>query len=652
MSAIRVALIAPGSAIIACSRTRLTEPPFVSLERAEELLSRVFGFASFRPGQGEVIQAVLDGRHVLAVMPTGGGKSLCYQLPALLCERVTLVVSPLIALMRDQVRQLHAFGIAAASLTSANEPGENRRIFDALRAGRLRLLYVAPERLTRPDTVDELVRVGVGLFAVDEAHCVSQWGHDFRPDYLLLREVAEKLDGVPMIALTATADEATRHDIAERLFPSPPISFVRGFDRPNLHLAMAPKTSARRQLSGFIKERSGASGIVYCATRKRTEALAEALVRDGVRALAYHAGLDTTVREANQTAFLQDDGVVMVATVAFGMGIDKPDVRFVCHADLPKTVESYYQEIGRAGRDGLPADTLTLYGLDDLALRRQQIEASEAADEHKRIERQRFNALVALCEAPRCRRQTLLAYFGERSPPCGNCDLCAAGVELIDGTVLAQKAMSAIVRTGQRFGTEHLVSVLIGQATAQVARFGHDRLPTFGVGRDHGAQAWRSIFRQLYGAGLITLDIVRYGRWVMTDDGWAVVRGRARIELRRDAIAAPTRAGGRARDGAAPEPGPTRAAERALALSADDTGLLEALKARRRELARGQGVPAYVIFPDRTLMEIARARPRDLADLAGLHGVGQVKLERYGAAFLSVVEAYRAAADRDPGSDF
>ena len=599
-----------------------------ALEAATSLLGQVFGFAAFRPGQEEILRAVLAGEDVLAVMPTGSGKSLCFQLPALVRTRLTVVVSPLIALMRDQVGQLRAYGIDAASVTSANDPEENRRILASLGTGSPRLLYVAPERLTRPETIADLRRAGVGLLAIDEAHCVSQWGHDFRPEYLELGRVREQLGNVQTMALTATADAPTRADIVEKLFARPPRTFVRSFDRPNLWLAMQPKANARRQILAFVAGRREQSGIVYCSSRKRTEELAAALKEAGHPALPYHAGMEPAARSANQDAFVQGDGIVIVATVAFGMGIDKPDVRFVCHADLPKSIESYYQEIGRAGRDGLAADTLTLYGLDDMRLRRLQIEESDAPEERKRIERQRLNALVALCEAPRCRRQTLLAYFGEGSVPCGNCDLCQGGIEVFDGTIDAQKVMSAILRTGERFGTEHLVHILTGEATEAIRSYGHDLLPTFGVGRNRSANEWRSLFRQVDAGGAIALDIVQHGRWTVTEHGREVLRGKAPIELRTDVLK--------------PSPaGKTKAAAKSAAadLAGADPVLLAALKALRLDLARAQKLPAYAVFPDRTLMEMAARRPSSLDEMQTIHGVGAAKLERYGTAFLAVVTA-------------
>jgi ATP-dependent DNA helicase RecQ len=600
-----------------------------NLNTARECLRKTFGFADFRAGQDDIIGAILDGRDVLAVMPTGGGKSLCYQLPALLRDGLTIVVSPLIALMRNQVAQLQAYGIAAGALNSSLTRDETATLLDAVSNRRLRLLYVAPERLALGDTKAMLQRAGVSLLAIDEAHCVSQWGHDFRPDYLNLGEVAASLQGVQILALTATADAATRGDILGRLFARKPEVFVHGFDRPNLRLAMRAKSDARRQLVGFIGAHKGESGIVYCSARRQTEDLAAFLSEKGIRALPYHAGMDSAARSQNQDRFLQEDGLVMAATVAFGMGIDKPDVRFVAHANLPKSIEAYYQEIGRAGRDGLPASTLTLYGLDDMRLRRQQIEESEAPDEQKRIERRRLDALVALCEAPRCRRQTLLAYFGESADACGNCDLCLEGVELVDGTILAQKALSAIARTGERFGAEHLIALLRGQTTDRMTQLNHHQLPTFGVGGDVGANAWRAIFRQLYAGGVINLDVAGYGSWTITERGREVLRGKAAVQLRKEAL---VERGDKRPSRSAPATGAS-----SQALSRADAGLFEALKAVRRALAAEKKVPAYVVFPDKSLLDMVHIKPQTRDQMAMVHGVGAAKLDQYGEAFLAVV---------------
>jgi ATP-dependent DNA helicase RecQ len=603
------------------------------LTAAQHRLRTVFGFGAFRPGQAEIVSAILDGRDVLAVMPTGSGKSLCYQLPALLRDGLTIVVSPLIALMRNQVAQLCGNGIAAASLNSANDPAENRAILERIARGALRLVYVAPERLLKAETLDLLKRADVAMLAVDEAHCISQWGHDFRPEYAALGAVQAELGGVQTVAFTATADAATRTDILEKLFRRPPAVFVHGFDRPNLRLAMRAKVGGRTQIADFIKAHSGQSGIVYCASRRKTEELAQYLGQTGVNALPYHAGMEAAARSRNQDAFLQDDGVVIVATVAFGMGIDKPDVRFVLHADMPANIESYYQEIGRAGRDGMPADTLTLYGIGDIRLRRLQIDDSEAPAEQKRVDRQRLNALVSLCESPRCRRQTLLAYFGEAVEPCGNCDFCCEGAEVIDGTIAAQKALSAIVRTGERFGTEHLTNVLLGEKTEAIEKFGHDCLPTSGVGKEYGKPEWRSIFRQLHGGGLIALDITGHGTWSVTETGRAVLKGARNVTLRRDTLKPAARKTARAAVNAA-----------ALADGAEgDAELFEALRRRRSELAKAQRVAAYVVFADKTLVDMARRKPVTAAEMSAVHGVGEAKLRQYGEVFLGVIRQYRAA---------
>jgi ATP-dependent DNA helicase RecQ len=605
-----------------------------SLDSARALLHSVFGFNEFRPGQEEVVRAVLDGEDVLAVMPTGSGKSLCYQLPAITRPGLTLVVSPLIALMRDQVQALTAAGVAAGSLNSSNDPAENARVRALLNSRELRLLYVAPERLARPDMVEILAESNVTMMAIDEAHCVSQWGHDFRPEYLTLGNLARQIGGrLQTMALTATADAPTRGDIVDKLFATSPRTFVRSFDRPNLRLAFKPKDRSSKQVLSFVREHEGESGIIYCSSRRKVEELAETLKKDGVNALPYHAGLDKIVRDRNQDRFQQEDGVVMTATVAFGMGIDKPDVRFVCHADLPGNVEAYYQEIGRAGRDGLPADTLTLYGMGDMQLRRMQIEQGDSSDERKRIERQRLNALLALAEAPRCRRQTLLSYFGEQSETCGNCDLCLEGVERYDATVEAQKAMSAIVRTGERFGLEHLIAILCGDGTENVLKYNHDKLPTFGVGKGHKPAHWRSVFRQISAIGLIAQDMMEHGRWWVTDEGWKVLKGDGRIELRKDlaATAAGKSGSGSRRD--------RRAGVAAAIGSEADGALLDALKALRSKLAKSQNVPAYVVFSDRTLVELATHRPSNQAAMREIHGIGDAKLERYGAVFLAVLRA-------------
>ena len=589
------------------------------MSEAHRLLSSVFGFEEFRTGQEEIVSAIAEGKDVFVIMPTGGGKSLCYQLPAMMGQGLTLVVSPLIALMQDQVAQLRQLGVEAAALSSANDPAETAAIYNALDDGSLKLLYIAPERLA--SGLPFLSRINVRLLVVDEAHCVSQWGHDFRPDYLRIGDLRRELGNVQTAAFTATADTETRADIAAKIFsPESPQVFLRGFDRPNLFLAFSPKNSPRKQILQFLKARKGQSGIIYCASRRKTESLAEALNREGFSALPYHAGMDPQMRQRHQERFTQDDGVIMTATLAFGMGIDKPDVRFVVHADMPKTIEAYYQEIGRAGRDGLPADTLTLFGLDDIKLRRLQIDESDAPETRKRVEHNKLNALLSLAEAPQCRRQTLLAYFDEIAPPCGSCDLCLNPPEQFDGTVAAQKALSAMLRTGERFGADHIVSVLRGEMTDRVVSRGHERLPTFGVGTEYDKGEWRTILRQVYASGFAAID-PEFGAWRVTEAGWRVLKGEETVSLRKDTLAAKSKT--------------TRAAD--TPLDPVHEPILSALKAKRRELATAQGTPAYVIFPDRTLIELAERRPATIGEMADVHGVGAKKLERYGEIFLEVL---------------
>lgn len=596
------------------------------MTRAEALLSSVFGFPCFRPGQAEIVDAVGRGEDTLAIMPTGGGKSLCYQLPALCREGLTLVISPLIALMRDQVRGLRESGVQAGALTSANTEAETEAVLAALDAGRLKLLYLAPERLASAGTQAILRRAGVSLIAVDEAHCVSQWGHDFRPDYLAIGALRAALD-VPLAAFTATADAETRAEIAARLFAGrTPRVFLRGFDRPNIHLAFAPKDRPRAQILAFAAARRGQSGIVYCATRAKTESLSAALLDAGHPAAAYHGGMEPEARRIVEDRFAREDGLIVVATVAFGMGVDKPDIRWVAHADLPKSIEAYYQEIGRAGRDGAPAETLTLYGPEDIRLRRSQIDESAAPPERRDADHGRLNALLGLAEALGCRRTVLLGYFGEASEPCGTCDHCDAPPEVVDGTQAVRMALSAILRTGESFGAGHLVDVLSGTATAKVRARGHDRLPTFGVGRATTRTAWQGIFRQMMARDLVRPDAERHGALRMTAAAGPVLKGAEAVRLRRDTVTAAA-----------------RPAARAL-VADEDAPLLAALKARRRTLAEAAGVPAYVVFPDKTLIEMAERRPSSLDAMARISGVGAKKLERYGPAFLEVVAGETAAS--------
>lgn len=587
---------------------------------AAPLLRQVFGFDGFRPGQEEIVDAVAAGRDVLAIMPTGGGKSLCFQLPALMRDGLTVVISPLIALMRDQVRALTAAGVSAAALTSGNSDEENNEVIRALNARELRLLYIAPERLASGATLPLLRRAGVQAIAVDEAHCVSQWGHDFRPDYLRVGEMRRALS-VPLAAFTATADAETRDEIITRLFDgAQPQIFLRGFDRPNIHLAFQAKDGPRQQILDFALARRGQSGIVYCGTRAKTQALAAALMDAKLPAVAYHGGMESEARRAVETRFQRDDGLIVTATVAFGMGIDKPDIRWVAHADLPKSIESYYQEIGRSGRDGAPAETLTLFGPDDIRLRRSQIDEGLAPSERKSADHARLNALLGLAEAAGCRRVALLGYFGEASEPCGNCDNCDAPPATFDGTQSAQKVLSAILRTGESFGAGHIIDVLIGNETDRIRARGHHHLPTFGCGRDVARAEWQAVVRQMLGRDLIRPDPERHGGLVITAAAHPVLRGEALVTLRRDAI-------GRARPAYA-----VRAQ-----IDDEDAPLLSALKAKRRALAEAARVPAYVIFADRTLIEMAQSRPQTLDDMARVNGVGAKKLESYGEEFLRVI---------------
>ncbi len=580
----------------------------------------MFGFPGFRPGQQEIVDAVMAGRNVLAIMPTGGGKSLCFQLPALCRGGVTVVISPLIALMRDQVRALKATGVEAGALTSGNTEAETAEVFAALDAGRLRLLYMAPERLASSATVPMLRRVGCTMIAVDEAHCVSQWGHDFRPDYLRIGDLRRALD-VPLAAFTATADEETRAEIVTRLFGgAAPETFLRGFDRPNIHLAFAVKDKPREQILAFAAARRGQSGIVYCATRAKTETLAQALREARHAACFYHGGMEAEERRRVEIRFQQEDGLIVVATIAFGMGIDKPDIRWVAHADLPKSIEGYYQEIGRAGRDGAAAETLTLYGQDDIRLRRSQIDEGAAPADRKAADHGRLNMLLGLAEAAKCRRQVLLGYFGETSPPCGNCDLCDRPALLFDATDAVRKALSAMLRTGEWFGAGHLIDILTGTATPKVRERGHDQLPTFAVGRDLSKPAWGAVFRQMMGRDLVRPDPDRFGALRMTEAARPILRGEENITLRQDTV-----------DKAQP-----RLAIKAQ-VSEEDASLLSALKAKRRALAEAAGVPAYVIFADRTLIEMAERRPGNLDQMMGITGVGAKKLESFGATFLAVI---------------
>ncbi|PWR18747.1 DNA helicase RecQ [Zavarzinia compransoris] len=599
--------------------------------RPLDVLRDIFGYDAFRGRQAEIIDHVVAGGDCLVVMPTGGGKSLCYQVPALCRAGVGIVVSPLIALMQDQVEALRQLGVRAAALNSALDAGAARAVERALRNGDLDLLYVAPERLMTERFLDLLDEAPIALFAIDEAHCVSQWGHDFRPEYLQLDVLHRRFPQVPRIGLTATADGPTRRDIATRLGLEEAPLFMAGFDRPNIRYTVVPKIEPRAGLKRFLDGRRGQAGVIYCMSRAKVETMAEWCVAQGFNALPYHAGLDRDLRARNHDRFLKDEGVIMVATIAFGMGIDKPDVRFVVHLDLPKTIEAYYQETGRAGRDGLPSEALLFYGIEDVARLRQLMAGSEAAEAFKRVERSKLEALLGFCETARCRRQVLLSYFGETDTrPCGNCDTCLHPVETRDGTVEAQKALSAVYRTGERFGAVHVIDVLTGNETEKVRQFGHHTIKTFGIGKDQPKDFWRGVLRQLAALGFIEVDLERHGALVLTDECRPVLRGEQRVELRIDPPKV-TAARGEKRRRSTPD----RPAEGTAAGT-----LFGALRALRLELAREQGVPPYVIFHDTTLIELAERRPLDHLSFAQVPGVGQAKLERYADRFIEVIENF------------
>ncbi|GGE29540.1 ATP-dependent DNA helicase RecQ [Agaricicola taiwanensis] len=602
-----------------------------SLKQARAALKSIFGYDDFRPGQSEIIGAVLDGEDVLAIMPTGSGKSMCYQLPAVVEGGLTVVVSPLIALMRDQVQQMQAVGVEAATLNSTNDEAEARHALQRMEAGELRLLFVSPERLAAGSLVSRLTRCGVRRLAIDEAHCVSQWGHDFRPEYRQLAAVREALGAVQTIALTATADRATRADVAAALFPKPPRIVVHSFDRPNLDLRFSPKERPRSQIEEVVTRNRGSSGIIYTSSRDKAERLADWLSGKGHHALPYHAGMDQQIRARNQDVFLQEDGVVIAATVAFGMGINKPDVRFVVHADMPPGIENYYQEIGRAGRDGLPAETLTLYGLDDMSLRRRQIDEKNIDEQRSKVEHRRLSAMIDLCESATCRRQALLAYFGEESGRCGKCDLCTGHAVMEDATEPARKLLSAVARTGERFGAGHLADILTGQTTDAVKRHGHDQIKTFGVGKDRSRRSWMTVVRQLFASRLLAEASDEHGGFRMTERGEDVLFGRENIQLR----AVPDKPERRTRT--------ERGGPRLGGLDEASAALFEELRALRLTIAREEGVAAYVVFPDRTLIDMAQMKPETPADMRLIQGVGAAKLARYGDVFLDAIARFGAS---------
>ncbi|MBX3530623.1 MAG: DNA helicase RecQ [Rhizobiaceae bacterium] len=594
---------------------------------ALEILKTVYGYDAFRGPQARIVEHVIGGNNAFVLMPTGGGKSLCYQIPAIVRPGMGLVVSPLLALMADQVAALRQAGVKAAALNSDLAGEERHALWRNVRAGNLDLLYLAPETLLRPDVLELLDGVRLSLIAIDEAHCLSQWGHDFRPSYRQLDAVVTRFGGTPRMALTATADEPTRAEILSHLDIAEADAFVAGFDRPNIRYAIEEKDNPRAQLKDFLKRHEGESGIVYCLSKRKTEETAAWLRDQGYDALAYHAGMDRAAREANQARFRHGEAVVMIATIAFGMGIDKPDVRFVAHVDLPGSIEAYYQETGRAGRDGMPSDTLMLYGSEDIALRSRFIEESDAPDHRKRMERQKLDALLGLAETAGCRRQALLSYFGDHSEPCGNCDTCAEPPRLFDGTIAAQKALSCIYRTGERFGQAYVVDVLLGVENDRIAQFGHNRISTFGIGTEHDNRAWRAILRQLIALRLVEVDLAGHGGLSIAPAGRDFLRDRPTLMLRVPAAA-------RARRGKV-----ARGAVQS-SVAAADRDLFQALRQKRLEMARTQNVPPYVIFHDRTLIELASAKPSSRAEMASVPGVGEAKLDRYGPAFLAVIAEY------------
>jgi ATP-dependent DNA helicase RecQ len=631
-------------------------PPVAAPRRSpHQVLREVFGFEEFRGAQQAIVEHVVAGGDALVLMPTGGGKSLCYQVPALVRPGTGVVVSPLIALMQDQVDALRLLGVRAAFLNSSLSAEQARTVSRAAACGELDLLYVAPERalsggfLALAESLHE--RHGLALLAIDEAHCVSQWGHDFRPEYLRLAELHQRFPDVPRIALTATADALTRAEMHHRLALTHAAQFVSSFDRPNITYTVTERRDPRRQLAALLAGHDGAAGIVYCGSRRKVDETADWLRQRGVDAIGYHAGMDAEDRREAQARFRREDGVVVVATIAFGMGIDKPDVRFVAHLDMPKSLEGYYQETGRAGRDGEPAQAWMVYGLDDVVTQQRWIDTSTASEEQKRVEAIKLDAMLGYAESASCRRQVLLAYFGEQSGPCGNCDVCLHPPVLWDGTVAAQKLLSAAIRTGQRFGAGHLVDVLRGTATPKVAQHGHDTLPTFGVGADLDAREWRAVVRQLVAAGLLRSDAAAYGALRLTPDARAVLSGDKQVMLRRPTRDpdAPARRSGRARDGSRSVSGSQPAAG-AAPLAPSDQALFEALRAERSRIAEESKVPAYVVLHDSSLRALATDRPTDRMGLMRVPGIGAAKAEKYGERLLAVIGAAARDVPQSAGS--
>ncbi len=595
------------------------------INRAEHILKHTFGYLSFRGKQREVIQTILDGQDALVLMPTGGGKSLCYQIPGLVREGLAIVVSPLIALMQDQVNALQQLGLSASFLNSSQSREEQNLVMRSIHDGSLDILYVAPERLLLDSTLNRLMATDVSLIAIDEAHCVSQWGHDFRVDYLGLHVLRQAFPGVPRVALTATADDRTRHEIIDRLALSDPAVFVSSFDRPNIRYIVQEKGDAKAQLIKFLQGHKNAAGVVYCMTRNRVDGMTAWLQGRGVKALAYHAGMSTDDRAENQRRFLREDGVVMVATVAFGMGIDKPDVRFVAHLDLPKSMEAYYQETGRAGRDGQPSEAWMVYGLQDVVRIAKMVQDSNANENHKRVERSKIDSLLGWCETNTCRRRALLRYFGEsQEDVCGNCDVCLNPPKTWDATEASQKLLSNIYRMGQRFGSGHVIDVLRGKDNQKIQQFGHHKLSTYGIGAQFSDRQWRSVIRQLLVQNYLLVNEEQYGALQLTEKSRSLLKGEVKIFLREGIESAK----------------PERVKKRPLNVSESDSSFWDALKACRKELADDQGVPPFHIFHDATLMEMMQYRPQSNAEMLTINGVGEVKLNKYGDEFLEVIAQF------------
>lgn len=590
------------------------------------ILKQTYGYGQFRGQQAEIIDHVVQGGSAFVLMPTGSGKSLCYQIPSLCREGVGVIISPLIALMQDQITALEQLGISAGAINSGMPYGEVLRVRQKLENNQLDLLYVAPERLVMEEFLELLDQVNIALFAIDEAHCVSQWGHDFRPDYTALSLLARRFKGIPRIALTATADKATRKDIVDRLKLGDGKTFVGGFDRPNIHYSILERNNPKKQVFDFIKNNhSGDSGIIYCISRKKVEDMAEWLQGKDINALPYHAGLTPQVRSRNQDRFLREDNIIIVATIAFGMGIDKPDVRYVAHMNIPKSIEAYYQETGRAGRDGLPSNAYMIYGMDDAAMQRNWIENSEAPDIQKRIENQKLNALLGLCEAAICRRQILLEYFDDTGEPCGNCDTCDTKPETFDGTIAAQMALSAVFRTGQRFGMVYVVDVLMGKVDDRIQRFGHDKQSTFGIGDKLSKNEWQNIFRQLVSQNLLMVDVNEHNGIKITEKGFLFLKKKESVNFRKlteKQKARKEKSGKKSK----------------VVLDNDlDQSLYENLRTARQQMAKKRRVPAYVIFNDKTLIELAQARPQSFEEMLGISGIGEAKLKKFGQTLLDVI---------------